>query len=59
MGFAAMLAGRINPYLFVRHQQLFGLTEFYSAFVLNFIISNSIGLQLRADSYKIQHSSKP
>ena len=50
---------RINPHLFVRYQQRFGLTESYLAFVLIFIISNFIGLQFRAGHYKFQTAAKP
>jgi hypothetical protein len=38
---------------FCYYQQQFGQTQFYSTFVLNFIISNSIGLHYRAGRYKI------
>lgn len=51
-GFAAMLA---DEYLlsFTSLSAHVQLTEFYSIFVLNFINSNSIGLQFRAGRYKI------
>ena len=45
---------RINPHLFVRYQQRFGLDVHCSAFVVNFNFSFSIGLRFRAGHHKFQ-----
>jgi len=58
MGFAAMLADE-HKLIFTSLSSHIQPTVFYSAFVVIFIISFSIGCGSGLDIKKYQHSSKP